>query len=774
MIRSSAHRPVVLASASAASSTGGLTAFGTIRRQAATDVLRALVASGFEADTTEVVLGRFGRGLQAYAADPKSARLSFPKSQQHPAVRCVRTRPNAHAPYCRQHEQEQSFRTQVPLLNTNSTSPATPVASITAAPHSSAGSAQNQLPAGRQSALLGSTVAPSGMSSSATSAGNQSLIPHQPPSLPSIEQREQCARLMQSGNEAQGKILLEQLMSGHPPRVDLLVLLLSTSNLGKTGFGDPSQGSCPQSAPLPQSCGPFPTGAYQARYTQEPSRDFQPQALRAQPKPPSPVASSCSTSSRPLTPRVDRRSRLFWKEEGRSGHTRAQTAGLRGRLDVARCGPGAQIDGEPYGPTDPELEPPAPSAAAPARLVLRVTRHNHSDPDPLEPDPRVRVISRVRGKALTAPENTVEIETNTYSVLEACFSAIVGGQGNTSFKYYLRRYMLVNSRYHGMVPLGEALQVIEIENDGTGGGKESTWGGQIDGDWTVFVLPNGGYSLGLMIESCIAHQKKHSPGLLDPIHVSAYYLRPTRPVRAEMVQRGQTTISARLIFRLLSPIKTAVSEFIEPKTLNPPSPYAQRTPLRTHPSNASSMPLHAVWNFKKHISGKEDKVLTNMNRPENRKFSSRSTAEVEAEITVRRTPASDIVKPLPELLPSEENPLQGKTWYATLTLSVEFKTPLRLYDFDPQQSFPHDTVRGEDWREKQRCLAIATQAAICVPYETQIVVENVRGVLGQRRAIKAKMPFGDTLLSQREAQSRAVMDARSIGIFLRVKEISKP
>ncbi|KAH8112452.1 Cse1-domain-containing protein [Phellopilus nigrolimitatus] len=59
------------ASASAASSTGGLTAEGTTRRQAAADVLRALVASGFESDTTEVVLGWVGRGLQAYAADPK-------------------------------------------------------------------------------------------------------------------------------------------------------------------------------------------------------------------------------------------------------------------------------------------------------------------------------------------------------------------------------------------------------------------------------------------------------------------------------------------------------------------------------------------------------------------------------------------------------------------------------------------------------------------------------------------------------------------------------
>ncbi|KAH8107309.1 hypothetical protein DFH11DRAFT_1691777 [Phellopilus nigrolimitatus] len=49
-----------------------------------------------------------------------------------------------------------------------------------------------------------------------------------------------------------------------------------------------STGSCPESAPLPyppQSYGPFPADAYQAQYTQEPSRDFQPQAPQAQPQP---------------------------------------------------------------------------------------------------------------------------------------------------------------------------------------------------------------------------------------------------------------------------------------------------------------------------------------------------------------------------------------------------------------------------------------------------------------------------------------------------------
>ena len=109
------------------------------------------------------------------------------------------------------------FRTQAPAQPANNSAPGTPVSSVTAASHSSHGSANNQPPADRQSALLsllGSTVGPNGGTSvSASSVGsgsNQPLIPHNPPSPP-IDQH---ARPAPSGHEAQGKILLEQLMSG--------------------------------------------------------------------------------------------------------------------------------------------------------------------------------------------------------------------------------------------------------------------------------------------------------------------------------------------------------------------------------------------------------------------------------------------------------------------------------------------------------------------------------------------------------------------------------
>ncbi|EJD05745.1 uncharacterized protein FOMMEDRAFT_153083 [Fomitiporia mediterranea MF3/22] len=106
------------------------------------------------------------------------------------------------------------FRNQAPTQPANHSGPGTPVSSVTAASGSSHGSANNQPPADRQSALLsllGSTVGSNnGATVSATSGPSQPLIPHHPPSPP-IDQR---ARLMHPGSEAQGKILLEQLMSG--------------------------------------------------------------------------------------------------------------------------------------------------------------------------------------------------------------------------------------------------------------------------------------------------------------------------------------------------------------------------------------------------------------------------------------------------------------------------------------------------------------------------------------------------------------------------------
>lgn len=115
------------------------------------------------------------------------------------------------------------FRSQQqPIQQNNNSAPATPVSSVTAGSASSGGSGGNPAPADRQSALLsllGSTVAsPGGPSASGNStvnvgpSNNQYSIPQQRPSPPGVEQRPRPAP---SGSEAQGKYLLEQLMSGY-------------------------------------------------------------------------------------------------------------------------------------------------------------------------------------------------------------------------------------------------------------------------------------------------------------------------------------------------------------------------------------------------------------------------------------------------------------------------------------------------------------------------------------------------------------------------------
>jgi exportin-2 (importin alpha re-exporter) len=66
-----------LASTSSAGASGGLSpgADGTTRRQAAADVVRALVASGSEEATTEVAGGWIQKGLAAYTGANESDKM---------------------------------------------------------------------------------------------------------------------------------------------------------------------------------------------------------------------------------------------------------------------------------------------------------------------------------------------------------------------------------------------------------------------------------------------------------------------------------------------------------------------------------------------------------------------------------------------------------------------------------------------------------------------------------------------------------------------------
>ncbi|EJD00219.1 uncharacterized protein FOMMEDRAFT_30863 [Fomitiporia mediterranea MF3/22] len=345
-----------------------------------------------------------------------------------------------------------------------------------------------------------------------------------------------------------------------------------------------------------------------------------------------------------------------------------------------------------------------------------------------------------------------------------------------------------------MAPLYEALSVRRAEEASVAG--ESVWSGLVDLDWTVSVVPNGGYVIGLILEACIAHQKLHPPKVVEPIHVSAHFIRPVQAlatknapgnalpaaapfsirvklikggsslnnVQAELVQNEQTKVLAHVIFGASYPNNGDNGQQQEQKALVPPSLFARQIPLRTHPLHAREIPLYDVWNFKERISGKEDIVLLGLNEAENRTLASSEDAstreppglEFGSWLTFKDNDeplrpsmlpfCADIIKPLPELLPSEENPLLGKTWYATLTMTIEFKAPIRLHlhtqhtlglyslgrflqdplgrheTYVEVWTAPSDNASSSNkdlWREEQVCLAVATQTALCIPYESQ-------------------------------------------------------
>lgn len=104
------------------------------------------------------------------------------------------------------------FRSQQPQQNNSA--PTTPVSSTTVASAQSSAPATVQ-PADRQSALLSllGSVTSTGSASANNNNSNQQQppVPAHPPSPPIVDQR---GRAMPPGSEAQGKILLEQLMSG--------------------------------------------------------------------------------------------------------------------------------------------------------------------------------------------------------------------------------------------------------------------------------------------------------------------------------------------------------------------------------------------------------------------------------------------------------------------------------------------------------------------------------------------------------------------------------
>ncbi|KDR82862.1 hypothetical protein GALMADRAFT_238476 [Galerina marginata CBS 339.88] len=334
-----------------------------------------------------------------------------------------------------------------------------------------------------------------------------------------------------------------------------------------------------------------------------------------------------------------------------------------------------------------------------------------------------------------------------------------------------------------MAPFGKAVNVQSIpfnpkllapSKDASDDVK--LYAGVVDGDWTVGSVANGGYILALIVEACIQFQS--STPHVDPLHVTAHYLRTTfvapftvcvrniktssgfTNVTAELLQDGVVKIMAHCIFGVNGP---------HPKdklnlTLNPPSSYARRHPLHTHPSKAAVKPMRHTWKFHPWVKWSEDEDILAKNRMDSPSRTTSSTigggglewgawfefTDIYDEISNSSLCfLVDIFLNIPSLLPKSERVGLTTSWFPTMTLSVEFKNKIPppssshasrtvgLYSTGRFMTPPqgrHDVYvevwtapsnigegkEAQNWRDNQVCLAVATQMALTLPMEVNM------------------------------------------------------
>jgi len=319
-------------------------------------------------------------------------------------------------------------------------------------------------------------------------------------------------------------------------------------------------------------------------------------------------------------------------------------------------------------------------------------------------------------------------------------------------------------------PLTQAIKVTYASSSR----NEKVYQGTVNKDWSVGKVPNGGFSLGLLLEACIQYQ---SPSIHpDPINVSAHYLQTVQTaafevrvrklktgrgfsnVVADLVQKDRTKITAHVVFGILAPLPTSPGPSL---TLSPPSPYARRHPLHTHPSNATPEPLRSTWGFSAMTRWAPDPAYSERNKIDSPNRTNSTTVggggvewaawfQLTNENDAITMPAlcmfADIFQNLPLLLPKSERDGLSTSWFPTMVLNIDFKFPIPrpssdyasrtigIYSSghfinDPQGrhnqytevwTAPCNLGEGgveDGWRDRQVCLATSTQMALVIPME---------------------------------------------------------
>ncbi|KAG8214432.1 thioesterase-like superfamily-domain-containing protein [Butyriboletus roseoflavus] len=326
-----------------------------------------------------------------------------------------------------------------------------------------------------------------------------------------------------------------------------------------------------------------------------------------------------------------------------------------------------------------------------------------------------------------------------------------------------------------------------------------------------------GYALGVILEACTRYQSGSGSSHADPVYVSAHFLRATNVgigqvrvkllksgktftnILAELVQqvrsvfvwlcvvflrqshsdlKGTTRITAHLLFGDLSPSQPGRGQ----KVLAPPSPYARRVPLHSHPSTVTYDAVRSPWARKMETRVSVDTVLLSHNDPTS---ATRTTAESvggggvewgawyelahkDDKLTTSSMPFfCDSFVNLPILLPASEPGSMGDkkrlvsskkrrhidwntpySWFPTIAMTIEFKARVPSSDYysartvglysesrfqtnpegrhnarvevwtAPSEIGQGDVAKG--WRVNQYCIAVADQMALMLPVELNI------------------------------------------------------
>ncbi|EIN09020.1 hypothetical protein PUNSTDRAFT_134193 [Punctularia strigosozonata HHB-11173 SS5] len=236
-----------------------------------------------------------------------------------------------------------------------------------------------------------------------------------------------------------------------------------------------------------------------------------------------------------------------------------------------------------------------------------------------------------------------------------------------------------------------------------------------------------GYVLALLLEACLRYQAGTPHP--DVVHLSAHFLRGTslapftvrvRTLRtgktfanvlADFVQGEHTNVTCHLIFGVLSPSTGSDASL----SFTPPSPYAPRCPLATHPSKCpTNLVPRGHWTFRSRLAAGDDPSILARNSPDTRARiasssdstssgglesgvwlellpdnaspsdtgnagSSSSSKNPETPLTLT-TPAlaffADAFLPSPLLLSKSELKGLKPGWFPTVTMSVDFLHPI--------------------------------------------------------------------------------------------------